>query len=89
MSGFQHQTHVLLTEAGEHIVGHPSVNTIRRWAGRGVRGVRLRTWLIGGRRYTSVEAVAQFVAALSGFPNDTLATDSSATANGVNPSAVT
>jgi hypothetical protein len=38
--------------------------TMARWVGqRGVRGVRLATIVIGGRRLTSREAVAKFIAA--------------------------
>ena len=37
--------------------------TIWRWIQRGVRGVKLETVLIGGRRYTSREALQQFIAA--------------------------
>ncbi len=55
-----------LTEAPAHISNHPSVITLRRWVRRGVRGVRLRTWLVGGRRYTSDRAIAEFLARLNG-----------------------
>ncbi len=45
--------------------------TLWRWATKGVRGVdgrrvRLETIKLGGRRYTSVEAVERFAAALDG-----------------------
>jgi hypothetical protein len=36
-----------------------------RWAQRGVRGVRLEVILVGGRRYTSVEALQRFADTLS------------------------
>lgn len=44
-----------------------SVNpqTVWRWTMRGLRGVRLETVVIGGRRYTSREAVCRFAAALT------------------------
>ena len=44
---------------------HPS--TIHRWRLRGTRGVKLETILIGGRRFTSVEALLRF------FDNSTAA----------------
>jgi hypothetical protein len=50
-----------LTDAPKHFTTHPSMNTLRRWALPGVRGVRLRTWLVGGRRYTSEEAIEEFL----------------------------
>jgi hypothetical protein len=40
--------------------------TCWRWALRGVRGRRLETFLIGGRRYTSREAVDRFLNHLNG-----------------------
>jgi hypothetical protein len=44
---------------------HPDLSTVWRWATRGCRGVVLETWLIGGRRVTTAEAVARFINALS------------------------
>lgn len=41
----------------------PSAATWWRWSTKGVRGVRLETLLIGGRRMTSREALLRFVAA--------------------------
>lgn len=35
--------------------------TVHRWATRGVRGVRLETTWIGGRRFTSLQAVQRFI----------------------------
>ena len=40
---------------------HPS--TLHRWRLRGTRGVKLETLLVGGTRYTSVEALNRFFAA--------------------------
>lgn len=46
--------------------------TCWRWIQRGVRGVKLETVLIGGRRYTSEEALGRFfartTAAADGLP---------------------
>ncbi|WP_442485133.1 DUF1580 domain-containing protein [Aeoliella sp. SH292] len=38
-----------------------NVSTVWRWAQRGVRGVRLETLCIGGRRFTTNEAWGRFV----------------------------
>lgn len=56
-------THSLLPlgDAAKHIPGRPHRATIERWRTRGVRGRRLETTLIGGRRYTSLEAIADFL----------------------------
>jgi len=42
--------------------GHrPHLSTALRWCQRGVGGVKLKSWKIGGRRMTTVEAVQEFV----------------------------
>jgi hypothetical protein len=40
-----------------------SLATLHRWRLRGVRGVTLETLVVGGARFTSVEAIARFVQA--------------------------
>jgi hypothetical protein len=52
-----------LTDAAKSLPGRPAASTIFRWRLRGVRGVKLETCLIGGRRYTSMEALERFSAA--------------------------
>jgi hypothetical protein len=45
--------------------GRPvNTGTLWRWAGQGLRGVRLETLSLGGTRCTSVEALRRFFAAL-------------------------
>jgi hypothetical protein len=55
-----------LTDAPAHFTTRPSMGTLRRWALHGVRGVRLRSWLVGGRRHTSDEAIEEFLDRLNG-----------------------
>ena len=43
--------------------GAVHVSTIHRWRMKGVRGVRLETFLRGGIRYTTDEAIERFFAA--------------------------
>jgi hypothetical protein len=38
-----------------------ALSTVWRWAQRGVRGVQLETFAIGGKRYTTREAFGRFV----------------------------
>jgi len=57
-----------LNRASAVVPSHPHTSTIVRWALRGVRGHRLETVVIGGRRYTSVEAIERFISALSNEP---------------------
>jgi hypothetical protein len=54
-----------LAEAAQSLPHKPHVATLYRWMSRGVRGVKLRTCLLGGRRYTSREALAEFIAETS------------------------
>ena len=44
-------------------------STVYRWATKGARGRVLQTVLSGGLRYTSVEAVARFLAAKPSVPS--------------------
>jgi hypothetical protein len=55
----------LLTKASADVPGSPHTSTVIRWALRGLRGVRLETILVGGRRYTSVEAIERFLERLN------------------------
>ena len=53
----------------------PSYSTFWRWWNRGIRGVRLETVLVGGKRFTTAEAMQRFADALSArdvdrFPAD-------------------
>lgn len=54
------ETLVLLHDASPFIPGQPHRSTLHRWRTKGVRGTRLPTLLIGGRRYVSREALAWF-----------------------------
>jgi len=40
-----------------------TIPTIWRWRQRGIRGIKLETFLIGGRRFTTTEAHRRFVEA--------------------------
>ena len=42
------------------------ISAVYRWMSRGVRGVRLEFVMVGGRRYTSVEALQRFAERLTG-----------------------
>jgi len=57
------ETLLSLTDAAKTLPGRPHVSSLHRWRLRGVRGVKLETILIGGRRYTTQEALARFAAA--------------------------
>ena len=52
-------------DASKLIPGRPHISTVWRWMNRGVRGRRLRSTLIGGRRYIPREAIREFLTAPS------------------------
>jgi hypothetical protein len=55
----------LLAKASVDVPGHPHVSTLMRWALRGVKGIKLETVVVGGRRFTSREAIQRFVSRLN------------------------
>jgi hypothetical protein len=59
---------ITLAEASHRLPGRPDISTLWRWRSRGVRGVTLDSVVIGGRRYTSVEALERFAQALTAAP---------------------
>jgi hypothetical protein len=54
-----------LRELSRIVPGSPSTTTIRRWATRGIHGVRLQSWRIGGRRFSTELAVMEFLEKLN------------------------
>lgn len=58
-----HETEGLIpiTTAAKHFPTRPSTATVWRWTLRGSRGRKLETLLIGGRRYTSRDAIDRFI----------------------------
>jgi hypothetical protein len=63
---FQHETIVPLLHIREHIPSarrgkRLSKGVIFRWAKKGVAGVVLETFKVGGSRFTSLEALQRFI----------------------------
>ncbi len=54
------ETLLTFPEAAKLRPGRRHLSTLHRWRLRGVRGIKLETALIGGRRYTSEEALDRF-----------------------------
>ena len=57
------ETLVAWQRVSELIPGQPHHSTLHRWRLRGVRGKKLETLLVGGKRFTSREAIDRFIAA--------------------------
>jgi hypothetical protein len=54
-----------LSKGTNRVQSRPSAATLWRWALRGIRGIQLETVMIGGRRFTSSQAIARFMTRLS------------------------
>lgn len=54
---------VKLTDLTAILPGKPHISTIRRYVAEGVRGHRLQTVRVGGRRFVSPEAINEFIKA--------------------------
>jgi Protein of unknown function (DUF1580). len=50
-----------ISAAARQCPGRPHVATVWRWAETGVKGIRLETVQVGGRRFTSAEAIRRFI----------------------------
>jgi hypothetical protein len=66
------ETLLSLTDVAKSLPGRPHVSTLHRWRMRGIRGIKLETTKLGGKRLTSREALQRFAdrttAAASGEP---------------------
>jgi hypothetical protein len=60
MIDFNSESLISFQEATQHAPGEPHISTLHRWRLRGIRGVRLETCLIGGKRFTTKEALDRF-----------------------------
>lgn len=56
---------VTLAQLAKLLPSRPHISTVARWASRGIRGVRLTTQLICGRRCATFREVERFIAASS------------------------
>jgi hypothetical protein len=57
----QESTLTFAEAARDPVLGRPvHIATIYRWANKGVRGIRLETVMVGGRRLTTQEAMTRF-----------------------------
>jgi hypothetical protein len=62
------ETPLSLIDATKLFANNPSPPSVYRWAQKGVMGVKLESRHIGGRKYTSREAVDRFLTALNQTP---------------------
>lgn len=62
MLDFTNEEPIAISAAPAHIPTRPALNTTWRWVLKGIRGRKLESGMIGGRRYTTREAIARFLA---------------------------
>src|SRR5688572_21353962 len=63
MIDYSAESAISLTQATKIIPGRPHISTLWRWSNSSCRGVKLETFNVGARRFTTKEAVARFIAA--------------------------
>ena len=63
MIDLQTEKVVTFKEATNCLQVTPHISTLHRWRLNGIRGVKLETCLIGGKRCTSLEALQRFITA--------------------------
>jgi hypothetical protein len=64
------ESYLTLAQATKHFPIAVSLPTIWRWATKGVRRTKLRTQVIGGRRFTTHGWIEQFLAQTAVTPNE-------------------
>jgi hypothetical protein len=60
MIDIANETVIPIAEAPQHIPGRPSLATVWRWVLNGTRAGKLESFLVGGRRFTSLESIQRF-----------------------------
>lgn len=63
MAKILHENPILLGDVPKHVPGRPSLAAVYRWFRTGIRGVKLETMLVGGKRMTSEAALERFFVA--------------------------
>jgi hypothetical protein len=61
--------YLTLAEASHLLPGRPHLSTLMRWAFHGVKRIRLKTFVVGGRRYTTPDAIREFIEATTAAAN--------------------
>lgn len=77
MIDFENEDLLTLAQATKAIPGRPSISTLYRWTQRGIEGVKLETIKLGGKRFTSKEAIRRFVERTTAPANENIIVDQS------------
>lgn len=60
---------ITMAEGARQVPGRPNLTTLWRWRNRGVCGVKLEVCCVGGRTYTSTEALSRFLERVTAAKN--------------------
>ena len=55
------ETAIAISDAPRHIAGRPHIATVWRWRTHGVKGIRLESYVVGGRVFTTRKAIERFI----------------------------
>ncbi len=66
MLDFTTEEPIQISSAPSLIPGRPALSTVWRWVLKGIRGRKLESTMVGGRRFTTRQAIARFVAPKEG-----------------------
>jgi hypothetical protein len=55
------QDYITLSQAAALLPGRPHLSTLHRWRLTGIRTIRLKTALVGGRRFTTRTWLQEFI----------------------------
>ncbi len=69
MQDISTETAIAVNKSPAHIPGRPHVSSVWRWVLKGVRGVKLETFVVGCQRFTTKEAIERFIAATTAKAN--------------------
>lgn len=65
MFDYQSEKIIPVVKVPDLLPSRPHISTVWRWINCGIGGKKLETFRIGGKRYTSSEAIHRFVKALT------------------------
>lgn len=71
MLDIHNESLVPVKDIPSHLPGRVHIASVWRWIQRGCRGVKLETAMIGGKRYSSLEALQRFADATTAAADGT------------------
>jgi len=69
------EKYMSIHEAAKGLPGRPHISSVHRWSLKGVNGVKLKTVMIGHRRYVTQEAIDEFIKQLNTTDAERLASE--------------